>query len=113
MRRMQGNRSEVYIKRGVLRGEGGDSQTADLGRLAEQFRDLEPDFEHKMRVYLAKSKRLFEDTFDIVIRNNFDNIFDYLSALIRVNPRHPGGSIGNEMLHQLIRFNPAHIYGCE
>ena len=28
MRRMQGNRSEVYIKRGVLRGEGGDSQTA-------------------------------------------------------------------------------------
>ena len=60
----------------------------DLGRLAEQFRDSEPDFEHKMRVYLAKSKRLFEDTFDIVIRNNFDNIFDYLSALIRVNPRH-------------------------
>ena len=60
----------------------------DLGLLAEQFQDLEPDFEHKMRVYLAKSKRLFEDTFDIVIRNNFDNIFDYLSALIRVNPRH-------------------------
>lgn len=60
----------------------------DVQKLAQQFEGIEPDFEVKMQRYLKKSKALFEDTFDIVIRNNFDNLFDYITTLVRVNPRH-------------------------
>lgn len=70
----------------------GDDKTyhlyKDIKRLAEQFEGVEPDFENKMRRYLKKSRALFEDTFDIVIRNNFDNMFDYITTLMQVNPRH-------------------------
>ena len=60
----------------------------DIHQLAEQFRDIEPDFEAKMERYLQKSGALFHDTFDIVIRNNFDNYLEYFAALMKVNPVH-------------------------
>jgi phytoene desaturase len=60
----------------------------DIKKLAEQFRDIEPEFEAKMERYLAKSGALFHDTFDIVIRNNFDNYLDYFTTLMKVNPVH-------------------------
>jgi phytoene desaturase len=60
----------------------------DIKKLAEQFRDIEPQFEAKMERYLAKSGALFHDTFDIVIRNNFDNYLDYFITLMKVNPVH-------------------------
>lgn len=70
----------------------GDDKTyhlyKDIKKLSEQFSDVEPDFEIKMEKYLKKSKRLFDDTFDIVIRNNFDNNFDYARKLMGVNPLH-------------------------
>ncbi|MBP6429638.1 MAG: phytoene desaturase [Bacteroidales bacterium] len=70
----------------------GDDKTyhlyKDIKKLSEQFADVEPDFEIKMEKYLKKSKRLFDDTFDIVIRNNFDNNFDYAKKLMGVNPVH-------------------------
>lgn len=60
----------------------------DIKKLARQFQDIEPGFEAKMEKYLNKSGKLFHDTFDIIIRNNFDNHFDYLRALSRVNLIH-------------------------
>jgi len=60
----------------------------DLKKLAEQFKDTEPDFEEKIRAYLKKSGEIFHDTVDIVIKNNFDSIFSYLITLARVNPAH-------------------------
>lgn len=60
----------------------------DIKKLAAQFKDEEPDFEEKMLAYLKKSKSLFEDTFDIVIKDNFNNIFDYMASLMKVNPKH-------------------------
>jgi phytoene desaturase len=60
----------------------------DISKLAEQFKDVEPDFEKKMRKYLNKSGRIFHDTVDLVIKNNFDSILEYLVALARVNPVH-------------------------
>ncbi len=60
----------------------------DIRKLAEQFRDIEPGFEAKMERYLKKSGVLFHDTFDIVIRSNFDNYLDYFVALMKVNPVH-------------------------
>jgi len=59
----------------------------DMGKLAAQF-DEEPGFEEKMRKYLEKSGRLFHDTVDLVIKNNFDSYLAYFLTLIRVNPVH-------------------------
>lgn len=60
----------------------------DIKKLAEQFQDIEPDFEAKMEKYLQKSESIFNDTVDIVIKNNFDSILQYLITLTRVNPVH-------------------------
>ncbi|HOW32553.1 MAG TPA: phytoene desaturase family protein [Bacteroidales bacterium] len=60
----------------------------DIKKLAAQFADVEPGFEKKMEKYLRKSGRLFDDTVDIVIKNNFDSVLHYLVALMRVNPVH-------------------------
>ena len=60
----------------------------DIKRLAEQFKEVEPDFEQKMDRYLKKSGSLFDDTVDLVIKNNFDSIFGYIITLMRVNPIH-------------------------
>ena len=60
----------------------------DMKKLAEQFKDIEPDFEAKMATYLQKSGALFHDTIDLVVKNNFDSIFEYIATLMRVNPVH-------------------------
>jgi phytoene desaturase len=60
----------------------------DIKKLAEQFRDVEPEFEENMARYLRKSGRLFHDTADLVIKNNFDSLFSYFITLMRVNPVH-------------------------
>ena len=56
----------------------------DLKKLAGEFEDLEPDFEKKMRKYLEGAGKLFHDTEGIVIRKNFNNIFDYIFQLTSV-----------------------------
>jgi len=60
----------------------------DIHKLAEQFKDVEPDFEIKMRKYLKNGKALFNDTVDIVIKENYNSIFAYLITLMKVNPVH-------------------------
>ncbi|MFA9390444.1 MAG: phytoene desaturase family protein [Prolixibacteraceae bacterium] len=60
----------------------------DIKKLAAQFEDVEPDFEQKMEKYLDKCSRLFHDTVDLVIKQNFDSLFDYIKALVSVNPIH-------------------------
>jgi len=60
----------------------------DLKKLAEQFKDTEPDFEEKMKRYLHKSGRLFHDTVDVVIKSNFDSVLHYALSLIKVGPAH-------------------------
>ena len=60
----------------------------DIHKLAEQFKDVEPDFERKMLKYLDKSKRLFHDTVDTVIKSNYNSVLSYLITLMKVNPVH-------------------------
>lgn len=60
----------------------------DINKLAAQFSDVEPDFERSMERYLEKGRRLFEDTMDVVIRSNHDNLFQYILHLMKVNPVH-------------------------
>jgi phytoene desaturase len=60
----------------------------DIHKLAAQFSDTEPGFEASMENYLKKGQRLFEDTMDVVIRSNHDNILQYILHLMKVNPVH-------------------------
>src|SRR4030042_1470301 len=60
----------------------------DIGKLAGQFNDVEPDFERNMNRYLKKSQQLFDDTVNVVIKSNFNSLFDYFIALSKVNPKH-------------------------
>ncbi|MEE4257615.1 MAG: phytoene desaturase family protein [Bacteroidales bacterium] len=60
----------------------------DISKLASQFSEEEPDFEEKMNRYLEKCGRLFHDTIDIVVKQNFDSLGSYLKALMQVNPEH-------------------------
>ena len=60
----------------------------DIDKLAEQFADIEPDFKEKFFQYQAKAGALFHDTVDLVIKQNFDSLFHYITTLMRVNPVH-------------------------
>lgn len=60
----------------------------DISKFAKQFEEYEPDFEQKMRKYLKKSGALFEDTVELIIKNNFDSKIKYLYTLAKVNPVH-------------------------
>jgi phytoene desaturase len=59
----------------------------NLKKLAEEFKDIEPDFEYKMRRYLKSAERIYHDTEYRIIKQNFDNVPDYLLKLTKVPPR--------------------------
>jgi len=59
----------------------------EICKLADQFREEEPGFEAGFRKYLEKSKRLYHDT-NVVIKTNYDSMFEYLLTLLKVNPIH-------------------------
>ncbi len=60
----------------------------DSSMLAGQFAEEEPDFKEKFDNYLRKSGKIFNDTVDIVIKNNFDSKIAYFLTLAQVNPIH-------------------------
>ncbi len=62
----------------------------DIDKLSAQFEGIEDDFKNKFTAYLNKCEALYNDTVDIVIRQNFDNLPAYLKALMQVNPAHLG-----------------------
>jgi len=59
----------------------------DLQKLAEEFQDIEPDFEKKMKKYLESAGRIYHDTEYKIIKKNFKNIADYLITLTKVPVR--------------------------
>jgi phytoene desaturase len=60
----------------------------DISKLAFQFNNIEPDFEVKMNKYLKKGQQLFDDTVDLVLRKNYNSVFDFMITLTKVNPVH-------------------------
>jgi phytoene desaturase len=60
----------------------------NLSKLAGEFRDIEPDFERKMRKYLDSAAQFFHDTEQRVIKKNYDTILGYLLALTSVPVKH-------------------------
>jgi phytoene desaturase len=60
----------------------------DLKKLAYEFRDIEPEFELKMRKFLDRTGQLFHETECLILKQNYDSLFDYLRQLFKVHPRH-------------------------
>ncbi|MBN2664543.1 MAG: phytoene desaturase [Bacteroidales bacterium] len=55
---------------------------------SEQFNEYEDDFEQKFTNYLNQCGDAFNDTIDIVIKQNFDSVIKYFIKLTQVKPKH-------------------------
>ena len=60
----------------------------DLKKLAEEFKDIEPDLEENAKKYLERAGQFFHDTVDKVVKTNFENKLDYVLKLTRVPLKH-------------------------
>ncbi|MFM9009027.1 MAG: phytoene desaturase family protein [Bacteroidota bacterium] len=60
----------------------------NLEKLAGEFQGIEQDLVGKTTRYLSAAGKLFHDTEDIVIRQNFDSRLDYMLQLARVPLKH-------------------------
>jgi phytoene desaturase len=56
----------------------------DLKKLAKEFEGIEPDFEAKMKKYLAGAGKLFHDTEGLIIKQNFNSLPHFLGQMARV-----------------------------
>jgi len=60
----------------------------DLKKLAEEFKDIEPNLEENAEKYLKRAGQFFHDTVDKVVKTNFSNKLDYVLKLSRVPLKH-------------------------
>jgi len=60
----------------------------DLDRLSEEFAAIEPHFREKMEKHLRKTGALFNDTIDLIVRQNFNSLADYALQLTKVPLKH-------------------------
>ena len=60
----------------------------DLKKLALEFQQIEPDFERKIRRFLEAAGRIFHDTENVVIQQNFNSLTHYLLKLTTVPIKH-------------------------
>jgi phytoene desaturase len=60
----------------------------ELNKLAQEFADIEPDFEAKAEKYLKRAGEVFHDTEHVIIKRNYDNLFQYALALLTVPKKH-------------------------
>jgi len=60
----------------------------DLKKLAIEFKDIEPDFEKKADAYLNKASEFYHDTEGIIVKNNFNNLFEYFYKMSKVPLKH-------------------------
>jgi len=60
----------------------------DPEKLAQEFKDYEPDFSGKMKKYLESTGRMYHDTEELIIKKNFDSLAAYIASLVKVPPRH-------------------------
>ena len=60
----------------------------DLDKLAKEFELIEPNFKAKAEKYLKKAGEIFHDTENVIIKRNYDNLFQYAKALVTVPLKH-------------------------
>ena len=56
----------------------------DLKKLAEELKEVEPDFERRMQRYLKSAATIYHDTEHRIIKKNFTSLADYLFQLTKV-----------------------------
>jgi phytoene desaturase len=56
----------------------------DLKKLAEELKEVEPDFERRMQRYLKSAATIYHDTEYRIIKKNFSSLADYLFQLTKV-----------------------------
>ncbi len=59
----------------------------DLAKLAEEFKDVEPDLERKIKKYLGTGQMLFDGTVDLVVRRNYNSLMHYFITLMQAPPK--------------------------
>lgn len=60
----------------------------DLHKLAKEFEGVEDDFVPKAEKYLQQAKELFHDTEHIIVKRNYDKLWQYALALTQVPLKH-------------------------
>ena len=60
----------------------------DLDKLAAEFQDVEPDFKNKMEKFLKRGGDFFHAVEYKILKRNYNNFWDYLLAMSRVNPKY-------------------------
>ncbi len=60
----------------------------DIHRLAQEFKDLEPEFEKKMSRYLAQAGRFFHDIEYVLLKKNFRSPLHFLASMVFVPPKY-------------------------
>ncbi|MDD2381420.1 MAG: phytoene desaturase family protein, partial [Mariniphaga sp.] len=58
----------------------------DLSKLAEEFKEVEPGMEEKIRKYLRTGQRIFDGTVDLVVRRNYNSLLHYFITLMQAPP---------------------------
>lgn len=59
----------------------------DIDKLSEQFEAVEPGFKQKFIAYLEKCEEIYNETVDVVIKQNFDSFPEYVKSLMQTNPK--------------------------
>lgn len=60
----------------------------DIGLLAEEFKDVEPDFRQKMEKFLAQAGGFFHDVEHLVLKRNYESLWDFFITMTRVPPKY-------------------------
>lgn len=60
----------------------------DLAKLAQEFSEIEPDFERKVRKYLKGAGQVFHDTEYRIVKRNFDGMLPFLLSMAGVPKKH-------------------------
>ena len=60
----------------------------ELDKLAQEFSKVEENFEVKAKKYLKKAAEIFHDTEHVIIKRNYDNLFQYAVSLATVPMKH-------------------------
>src|SRR6056297_2980065 len=58
----------------------------DLKKLGEEFKEVEPGLEKKIKKYLGTGQKLFDGTVDLVVRKNYDSLLHYFFTLMKAPP---------------------------
>jgi len=60
----------------------------DLEKLAQEFSDIEPDFERKAEKYLKRAGEVFHDTEYRIVKKNFNGMLSFLLSMSTVPKKH-------------------------